>query len=108
MNDRINSSLNPSLNPYSSLILHPLITSIRQHRLDALLISIGDEPINVQVTLTLSSLLSQNVARVRMAALDLSGRGKAKTLGRTFMSFKFWHNYPFFNFRFWISDRRTD
>ena len=99
----------PSFQPESSLFhrcrLHPssliLIASIRQHRLDALLISVGDEPINVQVALTLSSLLGKNVARVRMAALDLSGRRQAKTLGRAFMSFKFWHNYPFI---FWILD----
>ena len=81
-------------------IVHPLAASIRQHSLDALLISVGNEPVNVQVTFTLSSFFGQNVARMRMAALDLPRRGQAKTLGRSLMSFKFWHDYPFNNFRF--------
>jgi hypothetical protein len=55
------------------------------------MISLGDEHIDIQVTLSLTSLLRQYVARMRMAPFDLSGRRQAHSLGRTFVGFKFWH-----------------
>jgi len=64
-----------------------LISPIRQHSLDAFLIAICDNPVNIQQPLTLVRFLRQNVTRVRMTAFDFAGRGDAKSLGRAFVCF---------------------
>ena len=73
----------------SSFIPHPseLVSSVRQHRLDALLIGSRYQTVNIKQSLPLVGFLGQDVTRVRMAALDLSSRGQAKTFRRTFMCF---------------------
>ena len=71
----------------SSFRVHRLISSVGQHRLDALLIAFGNDCVNIQLALTFVRLLGQNVAGVAVAALNLSRRGKAKTLGRALMCF---------------------
>jgi hypothetical protein len=78
----------PRFHP-SSFIPHPCLSipSVRQHSLDALLVSFGNHYINVQIPLSLVGLLGQDVTCVRMAAFDLSGRGRAKSLRRAFMCF---------------------
>jgi hypothetical protein len=76
-----------------TLILHPLIlhlclvSSVRQHRFDSLLVGFRHQRVNVEQTLSLVLFLGQNMARMRMAALDLSGGGQTKTLGRTLVCF---------------------
>jgi len=64
-----------------------LISSVRQHSLDALLIALGNHHVHVEISLSLIRLLGQDVPRVRMAALNLAGGGHAKSLGRAFMCF---------------------
>jgi hypothetical protein len=80
--------------PISSFILHPsslilasLISSIRQHSLDALLIAVSNHYVDIQIPLSFVGFLRQNVARMRMATLDLASRSQAKPLGRAFMCF---------------------
>jgi len=51
------------------------------------MVSLGDEYIDVQMTLSLISFLRQDVPRVRMATFDLSAGRQAHTLGRTFVGF---------------------
>jgi len=70
----------------SSLILF-LVSSVRQHRLDSLLVRLGHQHINVEQSLPLVCFLRQNVARMRVAAFDLSGRGQAKAFRRTLVCF---------------------
>jgi len=62
-----------------------LVSSVRQHSLNALFIAIGNQHVNIEVTLPLVSLFGQDVSRMRVAALDLAGRGHAKSLGRAFV-----------------------
>ena len=66
-----------------------LVSSVRQHRHHALLIRLRDQHIDIQMTLSLVCLLRQNVTRMRMTTLDLSGRGQPKSLGRTLCVFSF-------------------
>lgn len=77
-------------------IPHPsslfLIASVWQHILHPLLIGFGHHRINVEIAFSLGALFSQDVARMRVTALDLAARGGAKSFGRTFMCFKFWHD----------------
>lgn len=55
------------------------------------MIGLGHEHIDIEMALTLISLLRQNVSRMRMATLDLPGGGQAHSLRCTFVRFKFWH-----------------
>jgi len=64
-----------------------LVAAVRQHVGHALVIGLGDEDVDVEMTFTLVRLLGQDVSRVRMAALNLSGGGQAKPLRRTFVCF---------------------
>src|SRR5438874_8811456 len=86
-------SLVPS---YSSLIPHPsslqLTAPVGQHALDALLVGLGDEHVDVERALPLGRLLRQDVARVRVPALDLARRGRVETLRRALVCFKFRHD----------------
>jgi len=75
-----------------------LPSTVRQHRLDSVHIGARNEYIDVQLPLPLGRLLSQNVAGVGMATFDLPGRGSTKPLGRPFVRFEFWHNFPFLDF----------
>jgi hypothetical protein len=54
-------------------------------------IGLGNEHIDIQVTLSLIGLLRQYVPRMRMATFDLARGGQAHTLRRTFVCLKFWH-----------------
>jgi hypothetical protein len=71
-------------------VLH-LISSVRQHSLDPIDIAIGDQYVNIQISLPLIRFLGQDVSRMRMAAFDLTGRGHAESLCRAFMCFQFCH-----------------
>jgi hypothetical protein len=62
-------------------------SSIRQHAFDTLLVAISDEGVDIQKTLPLIRFFGQDMARVRMAALDFAGGRYAKTLRRAFMCF---------------------
>ena len=55
------------------------------------MVSLGDEYVDIQMTLPLVGLLRQYVPRMRMAALDFSGRRQAHALRGSFMCFKFRH-----------------
>src|SRR5437588_4174769 len=81
---------------YSSLIPHPsslqFTAPVGQHALDALLVGLGDEHVNVECALSLGRLLRQDVARVRVPALDFARRGRAETLRRALVCFKFRHD----------------
>jgi len=55
------------------------------------MIRVGDEYIDIEMALSLVSLLRQNVPRMRMAPLDLSGCRQTKSLRRTLVRFKFRH-----------------
>jgi hypothetical protein len=68
-----------------------LVSSVWQHRYDALMVRLGDKHINVQLTLSLVGLFRQYVPRMRMATLDLSRSRQPESLGCTFMCFQFWH-----------------
>src|SRR5262245_44923696 len=68
-----------------------LTSSVREHSLDQRLIGIRCHHVDVQIALSLCGLLGQDVAGVRVPALDLSGGGQAESLGRSFMSLEFWH-----------------
>jgi len=61
------------------------VSAVGQHRHHAIMIRLGDEHIDVQVTLSLVSLLRQYVSRMRMAPLDFSGGRQPHSLGRTFV-----------------------
>jgi hypothetical protein len=69
-----------------------LLSAIRQHCFDTFLIAFGNQHVNIEQALTLCGLLRQNVARVRMAALDFAGRGRAEPFGRAPVSFQLRHN----------------
>jgi hypothetical protein len=69
-----------------------LFSAVWKHRFDTLLIAFGNQRVNVKQALTLRGLFRQNVARVRMAALDFAGRGRPKPFGRPPVSFKLRHN----------------
>jgi hypothetical protein len=62
-----------------------LISSIRQHSLDSLLIAIAHHYIDVKISLSLIRFLGQDVTRMRVAAFDFAGRGGAKSLRRASM-----------------------
>src|SRR2546423_15646262 len=95
-----------SVPSYSSLIPHPsslqLTAPVGQHALDALLVGLGDEHVDVERALPLGRLLRQDVARVRVPALDLAGRGRAETLRRALVCFKFRHDDSPNSFQFLV------
>jgi hypothetical protein len=64
-----------------------LVSSVRQHSSDPLEVAVRNQNINIQISLPLVGFLRQDVARVRMAPLDLTGGRNAKTLCRSFMCF---------------------
>ncbi len=70
----------------SSLILH-LISSVRKHRLDSFQVRFCYQSINVEQSFPFVGLLGQNVARMRMAAFDLSSRGQTKAFRCTLVCF---------------------
>jgi hypothetical protein len=51
------------------------------------MVCLGNERIDVQLTLSLVRLLGQYVSRMRVASLDLSGRCQPHSLGCTFVCF---------------------
>ena len=76
-----------------------LIATVRQHRHHAVVISFGNERVDIQLTFSLVRLLGQYVSRMRVASLDLPGGREPHSLGRTFVCFKFRHNlflYPLY------------
>src|SRR5256714_452394 len=66
-------SLHPSARLHPSSL--PLTAPVGQHALDALLVGFGDEHVDVECALPLGRLLRQDVARVRVPALDLARVG---------------------------------
>jgi hypothetical protein len=70
-----------------SAIANELVSTVRQHRHDAVMVRLGDEHIDIEVPLSLIGLFGQYVARMRMATLDLSGSCEPHSLGCTFMCF---------------------
>jgi hypothetical protein len=64
-----------------------LFSSVRQHSSDSLEITVGNQHVDVQISLSLISFLGQDVARMRVPAFDLASGGNPKTFGRPFMSF---------------------
>ena len=83
-----------------------LIAAVRQHRHHPLMIGVGNEHVDIQMTFPLVGLLGQNVSRMRMAAFDLAGRRQPKALRSTLVCFQFRHNsLPFiFDFQLPIAD----
>jgi len=64
-----------------------LISPIRQHAFDTLLVALSDYTVNIQQALSLVSLLGQDVTRMRMSALNLASGSQAKTFRRAFVCF---------------------
>jgi hypothetical protein len=81
----------------SAFILHSyvLISSVRQHSPHTLKIAVRDQNIDIQVAFPFIGLLGQDVACMRMPALDLAGGGNAKSLCRSLMGFQLWHDCSF-------------
>src|SRR3954470_14133661 len=69
-----------------------LTTPVGQHALDALLVGLCNHHVDVEDALALGRLLRQDVARVRVAALDLARRGRAETLRRALVCLQFRHD----------------
>jgi hypothetical protein len=60
------------------------------------MVGFGDKHVDIEMALSLISLLRQNVPRVRVATLDLATGSQAKSLRRTLVRLKFWHiSIPF-------------
>lgn len=70
-----------------SQIENLLISSVRQHLLDAFLIAFADENIDIEDTFPLLRLFRQNVPRMRMSAFEFAARRRAKTLCGALMCF---------------------
>jgi len=64
-----------------------LVSPIRQHPFDTLLVALSDYAVDIQQALSLVCLFGQDVARMRMSALDLASGSQAKTLLRAFVCF---------------------
>ncbi len=76
---------------------------VGQHSSDAILVRLRHQHVNVEDAFPLIRLFRQDVAGMRVTALNLSRGGHAETLRRPFMSFKFRHNDSFqVNFGFAI------
>jgi|SRR6266436_880928 len=93
--NRLASHIGPSPPFVACYLKQFLLPTVGQHCLDTLQIAIGDQYVDVQMTLPLSRFFGQNMARIRMATLDLAGRGQTKSLCRAFMCFQFGHNCSF-------------
>jgi hypothetical protein len=76
----------------AAFIIQRLPSSVGQHILEALLVCLGHERINVEMAFTFLRLAGQDVARVRVAALELARGGRAHAFGRALVCFEFWHN----------------
>jgi hypothetical protein len=68
-----------------------LISSVRQHRYHTIVVRLRDEYIDIELALSLISLLRQYVPRMRMAAFDFAAGSQPKSLRRTLVRFEFWH-----------------
>jgi hypothetical protein len=55
------------------------------------MIRLRDEYIDIEMALSLISLLRQYVPRVRMATFDLTAGSQPESLRRTLVRLKFWH-----------------
>jgi hypothetical protein len=69
-----------------------LVSSVWQHRNNALMVRRGHEYVDIQLALSLVRLLRQYVPRMRMATLDLSGGRQPESLGSSFVGLQLWHN----------------
>ena len=70
-----------------SEIPNRLVSSVRQHLLDSLLIAFAHECVYVEVPFPLLRLFGQNMTRVRMTAFEFAARRRAKTLCCAFVCF---------------------
>jgi len=70
-----------------TLIITRLVSAVGQHVRHTIVIGLGDENVDVEMTFTFVRLLGQDMSRVRMAAFDLPGGGQAESLRRTFVCF---------------------
>jgi hypothetical protein len=68
-----------------------LFATVREHSLRRLLIRFRDKDVDVQMPFSFGAFLGQNVARERVSSFDLSTRGQAKSLLRSFVRLQFWH-----------------
>jgi hypothetical protein len=64
-----------------------LVSSVRQHFHNTIVIGFGHERVDIEVPFSFISFLSQYVARVGMAPLDLSSGGSAKPFRCAFVCF---------------------
>ena len=64
-----------------------LVSSVRQHFQNTIPISFGHKCVDVEMAFPFVRLFRKYVTRVRMAALDLAGRGRSETLRRALMCF---------------------
>jgi hypothetical protein len=78
--------------PTANRPLPTLISSVRQHCLDALLIAFRDDRIYIKIALTFLCFACQNMAGMAVSTLELASGSRAKTLCGAFVCFKFWHN----------------
>ena len=69
-----------------------LISSVRQHGLDALLVALGNDRIYIEIAFTFMCFACQNMARMAVSPLELARGSRAKTLCRALVCFKFRHN----------------
>jgi len=67
-------------------------------------VRLGDEHIDIEVTLSLIGLLRQYVSRMRMATLDLARGSQAHSLRSTLMGFQFRHSLVSFTSLFPIAN----
>src|SRR5215216_2818044 len=100
MNDELKTACLSVQRSAFSVHSFKLATPVGQHALDAPLVRFGDEHVDVERALPLGRLLRQDVARVRVAALDLARRGRAETLRRALVCLKFRHDYSPISFQF--------
>ena len=73
-------------NPISK-IQNCLVSAVRQHFLDPLLVAFADQHIDVQNAFPLVRLLCQNVARMAVTAFEFTARGGPETLRGALMCF---------------------
>ena len=64
-----------------------LVSSVRQHFHNTIVISFGYQRIDVEVALPFVSFFGKYVSGVRVAALNLASRGGSETLRRALMCF---------------------
>ena len=70
-----------------NLLMRCLVAAVWQHVRHALMIGLGDEDVDVEMTFTLVRLLGQDMSRVRMAAFDFSCRRQANPFRRSLVCF---------------------